>query len=71
VTPKPITYYTQYVMRHLRSEFPDLVSDNCFVELMPSVLIPLCIYSHQQKGTTTGISFSHQEKKPSLNINHE
>jgi len=50
-------YYTQYVMRHLRSEFPALVSYNRFVELMPSVLIPLCVYLHQQKGTPTGISF--------------
>jgi len=44
-------------MRHLRSEFPDLVSYNRFVELMPSVLIPLCFYLYQQKGTATGISF--------------
>lgn len=50
-------YYTQYVMRHLRSEFPDLVSYNRFVELMPSVVIPLCVYLYQQKATATGISF--------------
>lgn len=50
-------YYTQHVMCHLRSEFPDLVSYNRFVELMPAVLIPLCVYLHKQKGTPTGISF--------------
>jgi hypothetical protein len=30
-------YYTEYVHRHLCSEFPTLVSDSRFVELMPTV----------------------------------
>lgn len=51
------TYYTQYVQTHLRSEFPDLVSYNRFVELMPSVLLPLCFFVHSQEKTETGIYF--------------
>lgn len=50
-------YYTQHVMKHLRSEFPGLVSYNRFVELMPAMLVPLCVYLDQRKGTITGLSF--------------
>lgn len=51
------TYYTQYVQRHLRSEFPKLVSYNRLVELMPVTLLPLCLYLDVRMGTVTGISF--------------
>lgn len=51
------TFYTQYVMKHLRKEFPDLVSYNRFVELMPSILLPLCFFIHFQNKTETGIYF--------------
>ena len=49
-------YYTQHVMKHLKSEFPTLVSYNRLVELMPTMLLPLCVYLHQRKGTVTGLS---------------
>jgi hypothetical protein len=51
------SYYTEYVMKHLHSEFPDLVSYNRFVELMPMTLLPLCLYLKTQLGPVTGISF--------------
>lgn len=51
------TYYIEYVCEHLRDEFPNLVSYNRFVELMPRVLLPLCCYLHSRKGECTGISF--------------
>jgi len=47
------TYYTQYVHKHLRTAFPQLVSYNCFVELMPSVLLPLCFFVHCYQKTET------------------
>ncbi len=50
-------YYTEYVQRHLRSEFPALVSYSRFVELMPTVLVPLVAYLHTRLGQCTGISF--------------
>jgi transposase len=50
-------YYTEYVHRHLCSEFPTLVSYSRFVELMPTVLVPLVAYLHTQLGRCTGISF--------------
>src|SRR3954471_21309883 len=37
-------YYRKEVCHHLRDEFPNLVSYNRFVELMPQALIPLCFY---------------------------
>jgi hypothetical protein len=51
------TFYTWYVMKQLRSEFPNLVSYNRFVELMPMALLPLCLYLHSRLGPVTGISF--------------
>lgn len=51
------TYYTQYVQRHLRREFPKLVSYTRFVELMPMALWPLCLYLKSRLGPVTGISF--------------
>ena len=51
-------YYTDYVLERLQEEFPSLVSYTRFVEYIPSVLIPLCVYLRQSCfGTCTGISF--------------
>jgi hypothetical protein len=50
-------FYTQHVQTRLRAEFPQLVSDNRFVELMPRVVLPLAVYLHTQLGPCTGISF--------------
>lgn len=51
------SYYTKYVLVHLHSEFPHLVSYNRFVELIPLTLLPLCLYLHSRLGPVTGISF--------------
>ena len=50
-------YYQNEVSKHLRQEFPNLVSYNRFVELMPSTLLPLCCYLQTRKGKTAGIAF--------------
>ena len=50
-------YYIEYVQRHLCSEFPTLVSYQRFIELMPTVLVPLVAYLHTQLGRCSGISF--------------
>ena len=50
-------YSSEYVQRHLCSEFPTLVSYQRFVELMPTVLVPLVAYLHTQLGRCSGISF--------------
>lgn len=50
-------YYCKQVLKHWRAEFPGLVSYNRFVELMPTVLLPLCWYLHSRLGTASGIAF--------------
>jgi hypothetical protein len=50
-------FYTQQVQQYWREEFPRLISYTRFVELMPSVLLPLAVYLHTQLGTCTGVSF--------------
>jgi hypothetical protein len=50
-------YYIEYVQCQLRSEFPTLVSYGRFVELMPTILVPLTAYLHTQLAACTGISF--------------
>ena len=51
-------YYHKYVCRHLRWAFPNLVSYNRFVALMPEVLLPLAIYLYTRYGVCDGVSFS-------------
>jgi len=51
-------YYCEHVLAHLRSEFPGLVSYTRFVEFMPSVLLPLCVFFQRTcLGNCTGVSF--------------
>jgi hypothetical protein len=50
-------YYVDHVRVHLRAEFPQLVSYNRFVELMPRTLLPLCCYLDYRQGECTGIAF--------------
>ena len=50
-------YYTDEVQRHLRIEFPALVSYSRFVELTPTALLPLLAYLRTCLGSCTGVSF--------------
>jgi len=50
-------YYTKHVMVHLKSEFPNLVSYNRFVELKSDALLPLCAYLRTHLALVTGIAF--------------
>ena len=50
-------FYQEHVCKSLQSEFPNLVSYNRFVELMPATLLPMCAYMYLQRGQTTGIAF--------------
>jgi hypothetical protein len=57
-------YYIKHVLKYCQSEFPNLVSYNRFVELMPSALIPLILYLNTRKGEVTGISFIDSTRLP-------
>ena len=50
-------YYIEYISRHLRGEFPNLVSYERFVILMPSAFGPLSAYLKSLYGNCSGISF--------------
>ena len=50
-------YYTQHVCKHMRSEFPALVSCTRFVELIPSALPAMCLYLRVRFGQRTGVAF--------------
>lgn len=50
-------YYIGIVARFYRSDFPQLLSYTRFIEVMPTVLVPLCAYFTHLKGQPTGIEF--------------
>lgn len=50
-------YYTRHVQQYLTGEFPQLVSYERFVKLIPRVGIALYVYLHLLMGRCTGISF--------------
>jgi len=50
-------YYLLYVCRHLAGAFPNRLSYNRLVAVIPTALVPLCVYLHTRKGLVTGIAF--------------
>ena len=50
-------FYLGYVCRHLKQDFPNLVSYPRFVTLMQSMGIPLYVFLRVSMGRCTGISF--------------
>ena len=50
-------YYTGFLSRFYRNDFPELLSYTRFLEVMPAALVPLCAYFTHIKGKPTGIDF--------------
>lgn len=52
-------YYKEHVQKQLKRDFPDLVSYNRFVELLPKALYPMCLFlSHRTAlAQRTGLYF--------------
>jgi hypothetical protein len=51
-------FYINYVQKHLRSEFPETVSYNRFIELQEKAFLPMCVFLQTRcLGECTGISF--------------
>ena len=46
--------YLKHVCKHLVSDFPHLLSYSRFVELMPSVVVPLTAYLKKHYGNSSG-----------------
>ena len=59
-------FYTLQVLPHWKKAFPNLVSYNRFVELMPWCLMLLCCFLNTCKGEVTGISFVDSTQARSL-----
>ncbi len=50
-------FYLGIICRYYKNDFPTLVSYTRFLEVMPSVLIPLSSFFTHVKGKATGIEF--------------
>jgi len=50
-------FYIEHICAHLSSMFPKLLSYNRFVEIMPTVLLPLCAYLNNRMDDPTGIAY--------------
>lgn len=51
-------FYINHVQKHMKSEFPETVSYNRFVELQRKAFLPMCVYLKTNcLGSCTGISF--------------
>ena len=59
-------FYTLQVLPHWKKAFPQLVSYNRFVELMPWSMMLLCCFLQTRKGEITGISFIDSTQERSL-----
>ena len=57
-------YYLKEVCLHLRWAFPDLVSYNRFVALMPETLLALSVYLYTRFGSCDGVSFMDSTRLP-------
>jgi hypothetical protein len=60
-------YYWLHVCRHLANDFPNRLSDNRLVAVIPTVLMPLCVYLHTRQGQATGIAFITKRRKTRRN----
>ena len=58
------SYYLTKILPYHQNDFPNLVSYNRFIELMPSSLIPLIYYLNSRKGKNTGLSFIDSTRLP-------
>lgn len=50
-------FYTNYLRKHLRSEFPNILSYNRFIELQSEILYPLTCFMQTRCGQSKGIAF--------------
>src|SRR5512144_538279 len=50
-------FYLLHVCRHLADAFPNRLSYNRLVAVIPTVLVPLCVYLQARTGQATGMAF--------------
>jgi hypothetical protein len=60
-------FYIEYVCRHLRNEFPGLISYSRFIQLMPRLVIPIAMFLKSSFAQCSGISII---DSTSINVCH-
>lgn len=50
-------FYQRLVQAYWRSAFPNLLSYNRFIEVLPKLLVPLTVFMHSRCGNSQGIAF--------------
>lgn len=60
-------YYSEHVCKHLRTEFPDLISYSRFIQLMPRLVMPMAMFLKRSFAKCSGISII---DSTSINICH-
>lgn len=50
-------FYNDEILKHHSQDFPNLISYERFVALIPSMLVPMTVFIFSQKGKCTGISY--------------
>jgi hypothetical protein len=50
-------FYLNHVRKYWRSAFPSLLSYNRFIELLPTIIMPLTAFMNSRCGTSQGIAF--------------
>jgi len=50
-------FYLEKICKYHKADFPNLLSYNRFVELMPEMLVPMTVFLYSQRGRCTGISY--------------
>jgi transposase len=50
-------FYQQHVQKYWRPEFPNLLSYNRFIELLPKVIVPLTAFMKSRSAASQGIAF--------------
>ena len=50
-------YYTRFITKQYKKFFPNIVSYNRFVELMPYAAFPLTLFVYSRKGSCSAINF--------------
>lgn len=62
------TFYKNYVNQELNTMFPDLLSYNRFVQIMPKVAVPLSYFLKHKMDKVTGVSFIDATKLEICNV---
>lgn len=50
-------FYQKHIQVQCRNKFPNLLSYNRFIEIVPEILVPITVFMQSRQGATQGIAF--------------